>query len=60
MLKTQTVEAIYENGILRPLQELENLPEQSQVKVTIELLPQEQHPLLQFAGIISDSEAQEL
>jgi len=31
----QTVEAIYENGVLRPLQALEGLPEHSRVKITI-------------------------
>ena len=32
---SQTVEAIYENGVLRPLQALEGLPEYTKVKITI-------------------------
>ncbi len=58
MPEIQTIQAIYENGVLRPLQTLEDLPEHCQVKITIETQPQ--HPLLEFAGILSDEEAAEL
>ncbi|MCP4358387.1 MAG: antitoxin family protein [Chloroflexi bacterium] len=47
-----TVEAIYENGILRPLQPLQSVTEHSKVKITIEAKGSEPHPLLQFAGIL--------
>ncbi len=54
------IEAIYENGILRPLQPLLGVTEHSKVKITIEAKEAEPHPLLQFAGILSDEEAAEL
>jgi predicted DNA-binding antitoxin AbrB/MazE fold protein len=61
MSKTQTIEAVYENGILHPKQKLEDLPEHSEVKITIEWSsPEEEHPLLKFAGILSNSEAEAL
>lgn len=61
----QTVEAIYENGILRPLKSLENLlKEHSKVTITIEAKDEandaNDHYLAQFAGILNDEEAQEL
>ncbi|CAC5340905.1 MULTISPECIES: antitoxin family protein [Planktothrix] len=55
----QQVSAIYENGLLRPLHN-PNLPENSQVNLVIESNLNSSHPLLQFAGILSDQEAQEL
>ncbi|KYC39092.1 hypothetical protein WA1_34475 [Scytonema hofmannii PCC 7110] len=60
MQKLQTVEAIYENGVFRPLKALDGLVEHSQVKITIESDQTQSHPLLQFAGILSDEEAIEL
>ena len=58
MPNTKTVEAIYEDGILRPLEALEGLSEHSKVRITIDC--EETHPFLQFAGILSDREAAEL
>ena len=55
----QQVSAIYENGLLRPLHN-HNLPENSKVNLVIESNLNSSHPLLQFAGILSDQEAQEL
>ena len=60
MPQPQTVEAIYENGVLRPLKALEGLAEHSKVKITIEGEETSPHPLLRFAGILSDKEAAEL
>ena len=60
MLQTQTIEAIYEEGVLRPLQALEGLAEHARVKITINCEESLPHPLLQFAGILSDEEAEEL
>ena len=56
----QMIEAIYENGILRPLKPLKGITEHSRVKITIETEETTPHPLLQFAGILSDEEAAEL
>ena len=60
MTKMQTIEAIYEDGVLRPLETLTNLPERCRVKLMIELEPELPHRLRQFAGILSDEEAAEL
>lgn len=60
MSETQTIEAIYENGVLRPLQALVGLEEHSKVKITVEPEAASAHPLLQFAGILTDAEATEL
>jgi predicted DNA-binding antitoxin AbrB/MazE fold protein len=56
----QTLEAIYENGVLRLLEPLEGLAEHSKVKITIEAEESHPHPLLQFAGILNNEEAAEL
>jgi len=60
MPTTQTVEAIYEHGVLRPLQTLEGFDEHSKVTLTIQGGPLPPHPLLRFAGILGDDEAQAL
>lgn len=60
MLQHKTVEAIYEKGVLRPLKPLEGVAENSKVTVTIEYEEIRLHPLLKFAGILSDTEAMEL
>ncbi len=55
-----TVEAIYENGILRPLSELEGVEEHDKVVITIEKVEPVRNPLLKYAGIMSDEEAREI
>ncbi len=60
MPQPQTVEAIYENGVLRPLKALEGVAEHCKVKITIQREETTPHPLLRFAGILSDDEAAEL
>jgi predicted DNA-binding antitoxin AbrB/MazE fold protein len=59
MIMIQQLSAIYENGLLRPLNN-PNLPEKSQVNLVIETNLNSSHPLLQFAGILSDQEAEEI
>ena len=60
MPQSQTVEAIYEDGVSRPLTALEGLTEHCKVKVTVESEEITSHPLLRFAGVLSDDEAAEL
>lgn len=55
----EQLSATYEDGLLRPLKSL-NLPENSRVNLTIEIDNGSPHSLLQFAGILSDQEAEEL
>lgn len=60
MADFQTVDAIYENGVLRPLYALKGLAEHSKVKITIAAADAVTHSLAEFAGILSNDEAQEL
>lgn len=60
MPQHQIVEAIYENGVLRPLKALEGFTEPCKVRITIECEEITPHLLLRFAGILSDVEAAEL
>ena len=57
MQKHQTIDAIYRNGVLCPLQNLEGLTEQAKVRITVEIDPGLSHPLLKFAGILEAQEA---
>ena len=57
---TRTVHALYENGILRPLEPLEGVDEHSRVRLTIELEPKRPHPLADCVGILPDEDAQEM
>ena len=57
---TQTIEAIYEEGVLRPLQPLNGLTEHSKVKVTIEADEQGTHPMADLIGILPDEDADEI
>lgn len=60
MPQPQTVEAIYENGVLCPLKALEGFAEHSRLKITIQREEINPNPLLRFAGILRDDEAAEL
>lgn len=57
---TQTIEAIYEDGVLRPLTPLKNLKEHSKVRVTVEAEETAQHPLAGCIGILPDEDAAEM
>jgi len=57
---TRTIDAIYEDGILRPLQALEGLPDHAQVRVTVEGVTKPRHPLADCIGILPDDDAAEL
>ncbi len=48
-----TIEATYENGVLKPRQPL-SLPEGSQVQVTIRAMAQPLHPLDEVIGICDE------
>lgn len=56
----QTIEAIYEDGVLRPLKPLKSLKEHSKVKVTIEAEEKAKHPLAGCIGILPDEDAAEM
>jgi predicted DNA-binding antitoxin AbrB/MazE fold protein len=56
---TQTIRAIYENGVLRPLTPVEGLAEHATVTVSIDAHSQP-HPLLKFCGTVSDEDTREI
>jgi predicted DNA-binding antitoxin AbrB/MazE fold protein len=56
---TQTVDAIYEDGILRPIQPLEGIAEHCKVKVTIEV-GERIYSLAECVGILPDEDAEEM
>jgi predicted DNA-binding antitoxin AbrB/MazE fold protein len=56
----QTVEAIYEGGILRPVRPLEGIAEHSRVKITVEVTQKATHPLADCLGILPDEDAEEM
>jgi len=56
----QTVQAIYEKGVLHPLQPLEGLAERCKVKVTVEVEDGSAHPLSDCVGILPDEDAKEM
>ena len=57
---TQKVDAIYENGVLRPLSRLDGIAERSKVRLTVESEPDESHPISDCIGIMPDEDAAEL
>ncbi|MBI3815853.1 MAG: antitoxin family protein [Nitrospinae bacterium] len=57
---TKTIHAIYEHGVLRPLNHIEGLEENTELELTISTEKRESHPILRFAGIISNEEADEM
>ena len=57
---TKTIHAIYEHGVLRPLKPIEGLTENTEVEVTVSVKKETAHPLLKFAGILSEEEANKM
>ena len=57
---TQTFEAIYENGLLRPLQPLEGIPEHGKIRLTVDAEARQPHPLLKYCGTVSDADTAEI
>ena len=54
---TKTIHAIYEHGILRPLEPIEGITENTEVEITIAVKQKGLSPILRFAGILSEGEA---
>ena len=57
---TRTIEALYENGILRPLELLEGVAEHSRLTLTLELREAGPHPLADLIGTLPDEDAREM
>jgi predicted DNA-binding antitoxin AbrB/MazE fold protein len=57
---TQTVDAIYEGGVLRPVQPLEGISEHSRVRIAVQVDQAVPHPLADCIGIMPDEDAEEM
>ena len=57
---TRSIEALYEERILRPLEPLEGLADNSRVRLTIELGDDLARPLASYVGTLPDEDAQEM
>ena len=55
----QTVDAVYENGVLRPLTPLTGVPEHGAVRITV-TVDEPAHPLAACVGILPDADADEM
>lgn len=59
-LMTKRVHALYEDGVLRPLEPLEGVAEHSRVRITIEMDEVRTHPLADCIGTLPDDDAREM
>jgi predicted DNA-binding antitoxin AbrB/MazE fold protein len=58
---TRTIEALYENGVLHPLEPLEGVAEHSRLTITLELgVKVRPHPLADLIGTLPDEDAREM
>jgi len=57
---TRFIEALYENGVLRPLHPLEGVAEHSRVRGTLELDEGNASPLMACIGTLPDEDAEEM
>lgn len=57
---TKTIHAIFEHGVLRPLEPIEGIKENTEVEVTIAVKQKKLSPILRFAGILSEEEANKM
>ncbi len=56
----ETVDAIYEGGVLRPIQPLRGIDEHSRVRITVEPARRPEHPLAGCIGILPDEDADDM
>lgn len=57
---SQAITAIYKSGHFIPLVPVQGLQDNQAVKLNILVSQKKEHPLMRFAGSISDDEANEL
>ncbi len=56
----ETVDAVYEGGVLRPIHPLHGIDEHSKVRITVEPTREPSHPLEGCIGILPDEDADEM
>jgi len=57
---TKTVEAIYENGVLRPLRPIRGLKKNQRVDITVATATKKKHPFHGLCGILPNADASEM
>jgi predicted DNA-binding antitoxin AbrB/MazE fold protein len=57
---SKTIEAIYEDGVLRPLMPIKGLRKHQKVSITLKKFSMEKHPLEGLCGILPDDDAAEM
>lgn len=53
----KTIHAIYKDGLLKPLDPIEGIKENSEVEIIVSIKEQPPHSILRFAGILSEEDA---
>jgi len=56
----KTIDAVYEKGILRPLSPIKGLRSRQKVRITLETLSKQKHPLAGLSGTLPDKDAAEM
>jgi len=56
----KTIEAIYEDGVLRPITPIKGLKKHQRVAITLEKSQKKKHPLAGLCGILPDDDATEM
>ena len=56
----KTIEAIYEDGVFRPLNPIKGLKKHQRIAITFEKPAKKKHPLEGLCGILPDSDAKEM
>ena len=56
----KTLHAVYEHGILRPLEQIDGIEENAEVELTLIIEKKGVHPILRFAGILKEEEADQM
>ncbi len=54
---TKTIHAIYKDGMLKPLDPIEGIKENSEVEITVSIKEQVHHSILRFAGLLNEEDA---
>ncbi len=54
------IHAIYERGVLKPLEPIEGIEENTEVEVTVSTEKDASSPILRFAGVLSEEEANKM
>jgi len=57
---TRTINAVYEGGVLRPLQSLEGIAEHARVRLIVESVESASKDFAACIGILPDEDAREL